>query len=134
MPFCSTNRFQYRQRLALWNGMGWLARLMQCYEGIVDDCDWVLELRHRNTMSATTSCSREANTVVKRMFAVQFHDGCLVVGSGSSKHAIWCEVLTSVIPVYYLAPNSTIVILFFLTPCGSQEEMNCRLDIVGIQD
>ena len=76
----------------------------------------------------------EANTVVKRMFAVQFHDGCLVVGSGSSKHAIWCEVLTSVIPVYCLPPNSTIVILLFLTPCGSQEEMNCRLDIVGIQD
>ena len=42
------------------------------------DCD-------RNTMSATTSCSSEANTVVKRTFARQFHDGCLVVGSAFFK-------------------------------------------------
>ena len=52
------------------------------------DCDRVLELRHRNTTSVTTSCSIEASTAEKRMFARQFHDGCLVVGSGYSNHAI----------------------------------------------
>ena len=30
----------------------------------MDDCDRVLELHHRNTMSTATLCSSEANTIV----------------------------------------------------------------------
>ena len=52
------------------------------FEGIVDDCDGVPELRHRNIKSATALFSTEANTVtvLKRMFGRHFHDGCLTSG------------------------------------------------------